>query len=1026
VTLGASSLSRAYDRAGNVVSDGRSFAGVSGDAGSGSATYAYDGLGRVTAASGLSRTDAYTYDRNGNRLTAAEGGTTVSYTYDRADQLIEQTIGGVDTGFAYNTWGDLTAAADRDNGVTTHAYDAGGRMISLTPPGATAAAYTYDALGRPASRTIGAAGLTYQYVGVGNLSYAAIPGAGSATYGLIDATSNRLAVNTGGVTAWSLFDLHGNFAGASASGSSTIVNAVRYDAYGATLDAYSAGSGSTATPWRYQGRLDLSPDADEPLYDYGARRYRPSAGAFTQLDTYAGTVQNPLSMNRYLYAHANPTTLIDPTGRCVVVLCIDGHIANPTQGTNAAVTQTAAQQQVAASSSWAPQSATNTANTASQMAQAAQQVKAKALGPTTAYHWQGVRSVRTTFASPRVYIPNPSNLPWVGSGATGSPPPGRFGAMFAAIDAAPERSPYPGVHPMDAAMAGALVIGGGSLVILVARAGFAAASSGLGTACMQYCDDAAAALEGFAGAPPRLPSSSSASEGIELNLRYREGWTSAQRAAADMKVAALNRPTTTTRTDTPVSSGSDSYAYDDNHNRTQVAEDNGDASSDLRYCYDARDQLVYRQSGSACSSGSNDEAWTYDSAGNRLTAPSGGVTTNFAYDGDGLLCDVEVGSAASCSGGNVSHDSAGRIESWNGWTFAYDAEGRLVSACKSSTCASGYDKLAFTYDGEGHRTSIVATDAASTVTTTEFRYAGDAVVEESVNGTVARRFVTDESGAISKLIIPSGANAGTYLVTWNGHGDALNLLRVKSDGTTELANSFTYSTWGTPTVDGTHPNSAHANTAYGDLGFRYLYVGQFDVQWDNTFGLGLHYMHARHYAADLGRFMQPDPEALERDVYGYAWNNPTSRIDPEGEFAFVAVAFLAMRVASAVIAAAPVVHRIATTAPRITPNLNTQITQLNHIISRHTWDHAPRGASVFLRGLRWENLIQYGGYGAYERVSRFTNGNWTVVNTVRFNQVIGYEAVRSSTGQWWYGATDVITFVWRNGMLWTMHPGYPR
>jgi len=76
-------------------------------------------------------------------------------------------------------------------------------------------------------------------------------------------------------------------------------------------------------------------------------------------------------------------------------------------------------------------------------------------------------------------------------------------------------------------------------------------------------------------------------------------------------------------------------------------------------------------------------------------------------------------------------------------------------------------------------------------------------------------------------------------------------------GTTELANSFTYSTWGAPSVDGTHDNSANGGADYGDLGFRYLYVGQFDVQWDNTFGLGLHYMHARHYAQRWGVSCSP-------------------------------------------------------------------------------------------------------------------------------------------------------------------------
>lgn len=328
-------------------------------------------------------------------------------------------------------------------------------------------------------------------------------------------------------------------------------------------------------------------------------------------------------------------------------------------------------------------------------------------------------------------------------------------------------------------------------------------------------------------------------------------------------------------TDAPVSNGSDSYAYDDNDNRIQVVENNQATTSDRRYCYDARNELIYRNTGAACASGANDERWTYDAAGNRLSANSGGSTTNFAYNASGLLCDAETGAVASCSGGNVTHDTAGRINSWNGWTFAYDAESRLVSACKSLTCAPGYDKVTFAYDGEGHRTRITTMSAGGSTSTTEFRYQGNAVVEEKVSGTVVQRFVTDESGTISKLIVPTGQPyAGTYLVNWNGHGDALNLLQVNGDGTTTLANSFTYDSWGRPTT------STH--NSIGDLGFRYLYVGEFDVQWDDSFGLGLHYMHARHYAPSLGRFLQPDPAALENNLHAYVANSPVTGTDPSG------------------------------------------------------------------------------------------------------------------------------------------------
>jgi RHS repeat-associated protein len=82
--------------------------------------------------------------------------------------------------------------------------------------------------------------------------------------------------------------------------------------YGQTIASYA--SGSLPTPWKYQGRLDVSPDSANPLYEAGARYYSPAIGAFTQLDSYAGSAQNPLSLNRYLYAGANPTSFVDPDG----------------------------------------------------------------------------------------------------------------------------------------------------------------------------------------------------------------------------------------------------------------------------------------------------------------------------------------------------------------------------------------------------------------------------------------------------------------------------------------------------------------------------------------------------------------------------------------------------------------------------------------------------------------------------------------------------------------------------------------
>jgi YD repeat-containing protein len=95
-----------------------------------------------------------------------------------------------------------------------------------------------------------------------------------------------------------------------------------------------------------------------------------------------------------------------------------------------------------------------------------------------------------------------------------------------------------------------------------------------------------------------------------------------------------------------LATGSVSYEYDQSDNRSRVTEDNGSASTDFRYCHDARNQLTGRGSTASCTT-SNVESFVFDDAGNRTQAVEGGVTRNFAYTVAGLLCDVETGSAAS-------------------------------------------------------------------------------------------------------------------------------------------------------------------------------------------------------------------------------------------------------------------------------------------------------------------------------------------------------------------------------------------
>jgi RHS repeat-associated protein len=149
--------------------------------------------------------------------------------------------------------------------------------------------------------------------------------ASSSASSAIDAIGNRSATSTSaGGFGWSLPDLHGNVAGILGSSGSALSDAFRYDAYGRTIGKTTS---SLPTPWRFQGRLQLSTDDGSgnsaDLYDFGARAYDPSLGVFTSFDTMAGGAQNPLTLNRFLYAAANPATLIDPDGHFFTGMSLD-------------------------------------------------------------------------------------------------------------------------------------------------------------------------------------------------------------------------------------------------------------------------------------------------------------------------------------------------------------------------------------------------------------------------------------------------------------------------------------------------------------------------------------------------------------------------------------------------------------------------------------------------------------------------------------------------------------------------------
>ena len=84
-----------------------------------------------------------------------------------------------------------------------------------------------------------------------------------------------------------------------------------YDAFGNLLSK----TGTTANDFLYTGEQY---DANTGFYYLRARYMNPSTGTFTSPDAYAGTVFDPVSLHKYLYANANPVMNRDPSGNSTI------------------------------------------------------------------------------------------------------------------------------------------------------------------------------------------------------------------------------------------------------------------------------------------------------------------------------------------------------------------------------------------------------------------------------------------------------------------------------------------------------------------------------------------------------------------------------------------------------------------------------------------------------------------------------------------------------------------------------------
>lgn len=158
---------------------------------------------------------------------------------------------------------------------------------------------TYDGLGRIATRN--SVGFTYTGTSLDPT------GDGTWTVNHSMLAGEVLSVKTGSTARWGVSDTHRNLVALNVPSSGAVDNTTRYTPFGETA----ARTGTLSPTVGFQG--DYTDPTTSNVW-MGARHYTPSTATFTSRDSYSGRLEQPISLNRYTYAHNNPLNLWDPAG----------------------------------------------------------------------------------------------------------------------------------------------------------------------------------------------------------------------------------------------------------------------------------------------------------------------------------------------------------------------------------------------------------------------------------------------------------------------------------------------------------------------------------------------------------------------------------------------------------------------------------------------------------------------------------------------------------------------------------------
>ena len=289
------------------------------------------------------------------------------------------------------------------------------------------------------------------------------------------------------------------------------------------------------------------------------------------------------------------------------------------------------------------------------------------------------------------------------------------------------------------------------------------------------------------------------------------------------------------------------YPYDASGRRTSMTTLGGTSG----YEYDPLGQLI-----SVTHPDGHVVEYVYDAVGNRIEVIDDGVVAAYTTNEMNQYTDVGGVTYTYDDDGNM----IGKTEDGVTTTYTYNIENRLVVVTTPT------DTWTYTYDASGNR--IASThNGVTTNYVIDPVGLGDVVAEFDSSGTLIARY-DHGFGLLSRT--DSGGTSAYY--TFNAIGSTSEM--TAADGS--VLNSYVYDPFGIVLTQ----SETVANA--------FQYAGEYGVTSEDT---ALYVMRARYYAAEVGRFLSPDPIGLAGGVnlYTYVSNGPLTKIDPTGLYEWDAI-----------------------------------------------------------------------------------------------------------------------------------------